>query len=708
MTSTTLYGSDALAEQNFLNGMIGRFRRRKLLITVLTVVFFAILLLGIELLPKSYRGVASVEIEGQTPMAAQGGRVTQDSPFDDQTIGTELAILQTRELMVDTIKRTHLLNDPEFNPTLHRSLFMERLHNIFASVLPAEDNEVVISPSDKALEDTLDKLRQHVALTPIPHSRVISIAVTARDNVLAANIANAIADLYIKNQREYKQNISADARTFLAGQINTLKDDAANKQKTLEQYRIDHGLTMATAGTLVQEQVTGLNNQLQQAQVQLAGLEAQEQAAKTANNPESLAEVISSATIAKYREQEGLLIAQQARLAAAYGPHSAMLGQIDAQLAQIRAAIAAEAHRSMVSLSTRLNAARQDVATLTKQLDVVRGQARQTDAARATLQTLMDDAASAQKVYADFQDRMRAIDASMAYSATNIRVVSHAAPPTRPSFPNYLIMLPASFVLSLFAAGTIAYTTARPKGISGAIEIATLYDIRDLGMIPIRTARTESLFASSIQQLLNRLYYLSETTPKSIMITSALPQEGKTTTAQALAEEAMQRGIKVFLVDADMRSKRVLRARTSAPQIGLADVLRDDADVMTVTQKTKTGVPMIPSGSKGNPTRLMALPTMGRVMKTLTDQYDLVIVDAPPVLIGGDCEMLSRVVDAVVMLAKWKSTDQDTVHYALKQLATERVAGGVVTMVDPYKMSHSDAPDAVVFSKDLHRYYSQA
>lgn len=708
MTTTTLYGSDALAEQNFLNGMMGRLRRRKLLITILTVVFFAILFLGIELLPKSYRGVASVEIEGQTPTAAQTGRVTQDSPFDDQTIGTELAILQTRELLVDTINRTHLLNDPEFNPTLHRSLFIERLRNMFSSLLPAPDTDVVISPSDKAMEDTLDTLRAHIALTPIPHSRVISIAVTARDNVLAANIANAIADLYLSNQRKYKQDMSAEAKSFLAGQIDSLKEDAANKQRVLEQYRIDHGLTMATAGTLVQEQVTGLNTQLQQAQVQLAGLEAQAQAAKTANNPESLAEVISSATITKYREQEGVLVAQQARLVAAYGSRSPMLGQIDAQLAQIRAAISAEAHRSMVSLSTRLNAARQDVVTLTKQLDTVRGQAKETDAARAKLQTLMDDATSAQNVYAEFQGRLRAIDASMAYSATNIRVVSHAAPSTRPSFPNYLIMLPASLVLSMFAAGTIAYTTARPRGLSGATEIAMLYDIRDLGMIPIRTPKTEGLFTSKVQQLLNRLYYLSDVTPKSIMITSALPQEGKTTTAQALAEEAMQRGIKVFLVDADMRSKKVLRAKTSAPQIGLADVLRDDADVMAITQKTKAGVPMIPSGSKGNPTRLMALPSMGKVIKTLTEQYELVIVDAPPVLIGGDCEMLSRVVDSVVMLAKWHSTDPETISYALKQLDPERVAGGVVTMVDPYKMGQSNAQDAVVFSKHLHRYYNQA
>jgi Mrp family chromosome partitioning ATPase len=223
-------------------------------------------------------------------------------------------------------------------------------------------------------------------------------------------------------------------------------------------------------------------------------------------------------------------------------------------------------------------------------------------------------------------------------------------------------------------------------------------------MIPLRTPRTQGHFDSAIEQLLNRLIRVPNR-PKSILITSALPQEGKTTTAQALAEAAQSRGMRVVLIDADMRSMRVVRQKVSH-QIGLSDVLRGDADVHSVTtRQPDTGVSRVSAGSpRGNPTRLMALPTLGVALADLTAANDLVIVDAPPTLVGGDCEVLAQSVDTTVMLAKWGSTAPETVALALKMLDA-KVAGLVLTMVDPAKIRRSGLSEAVLYRKELYDYY---
>jgi polysaccharide biosynthesis transport protein len=184
-----------------------------------------------------------------------------------------------------------------------------------------------------------------------------------------------------------------------------------------------------------------------------------------------------------------------------------------------------------------------------------------------------------------------------------------------------------------------------------------------------------------------------------------LPQEGKTTTAIALAEAYQRRGKSVFLVDADMRSTRMVKRRSSVPQLGLSDVLREEIDIQAA-MLTSGGVRMLPAGTpRGNPTRLLALPSLARVIRHLKTSHDLVIVDAPPALIGGDCEMLSRVTDATLFLAKWHDTQPEVVAEALKRLALERVAGAVLTMVDTDKLGMYSGSDALAFSSKLQRYY---
>jgi Mrp family chromosome partitioning ATPase len=298
----------------------------------------------------------------------------------------------------------------------------------------------------------------------------------------------------------------------------------------------------------------------------------------------------------------------------------------------------------------------------------------------------------------------------MAYSATDVQVLSKAVPPIRASYPDQMIMLPASLIIALMASCMTAYLTTQQKGLVGTYDIETMFGehgIEPLGLIPVKTARTLDHFETAIEQLLNKLLIM-DPQPKTILITSAMPEEGKSTTARALAEAALGRDMKVFLVDADMRSK----PRLTGPAMGLGDVLRGDADVEDVVTRRITDdpeqrrLPVLPAGTpRGNPTSLMAKPMLGLTLNRLKAEYDLVFVDAPPALIGGDCEMLARVVDTTVVLCKWRHTKPETVALAIKSLGKKAdIAGMVLTMVDS-SINRYGQSDAVLFDKSISNYY---
>ena len=171
------------------------------------------------------------------------------------------------------------------------------------------------------------------------------------------------------------------------------------------------------------------------ARARLAELEGQADTAKR-SNPQQLAEVLASPTIGKLREQEATITAERARLVATYGHNWPALGRVESQLAGVRVQIAAEAARTVPkSLPNAVASVRANVDSLSKRLTDLRAQISQMDEARARLTTLEDDSSSARGVYNEFLTRLRSIDASMAYGATNVRVISHAAPATVRAFP---------------------------------------------------------------------------------------------------------------------------------------------------------------------------------------------------------------------------------------------------------------------------------
>lgn len=717
MDAVTEYGlvGDASEAPGFLADIPAKLWRRKLLIITVGIFLAGAIAYAIQFLPRSYEAISSVSVE-EAPNVVATGNVVRDLPFSDATIGTELALLKSQEVMTETVQRTGLLRNPEFNARLDNS-WTARWRSYLTFWLPSGDR-LDATAAQRELAATLGTLREHVQFRPEPRSRVIDIVVSSRDNRLAAKIANTIADLYIADHLTYRQDMNKAAHEFVEQRIQELKAAATKASDAAVKFQIAHGLTMTSSRdntTIIQQQAAEVNAQLETAKNKLATLQAQ-YADETKADPETLASVLGSQTIARLREQEAQAMADRARMAASYGGNSPVVAPYNIRVATIRAEIRAEARRAVQALPSQIASAQDTVNVLSQHLNQLQSQLADLDKARAELALLNVESAAQNNMYREFLERATQTDTSVLFPSTPVRIVSRAIPSVHAAFPNNKVMLPAAGIIGFCLSACLGLLIERGKGMVSTSDVEMMLGIPALAMLPVRTPKTEEMYQDSIEDVLNRLLYDHGAT--TVLVTSALPGEGKTTTARALVKGAADRGLDALLIEADLRSSYG-RDRRSGAVLGLGDVLRGEIAVSDATQKPSDKLTVLPAGqARGNPSRLLANPRMERAIDALKQKHNFIVIDAPPALIGGDTWSLSRCVDCTILLARWDHTEPKHVALALRHLmmprndksgegvnAESNVAGLVLNLVDPSRCVKLGNADSIRFSSAMFRYY---
>ena len=677
---------EAMAEQSFLRDVLVKANRSKWLVLLIAVVTFVILTLGILVLPKTYSGIAMVEADAQTSQAVPQWATMRDQQFSDYTLGSEMTILQSPELLGAIIHKLDLTADPEFNRSLQPSVLSDwqaRLNEELTRWLP-NNKRPKVDVADQQLGETLNGLLAHMTVAPVPHSRDIQITVLSHDNQKAAQIANAIADAYISSHLDFARQITERVHSYTDQNLTQMAKDASEKAQKVAQFRIDHNIVTGKEAPLLQEQISTASVDLSNASAALATLRGRYEAAQRAD-PETLGAVLNSPTIERLREQEATVGAQRAGMASNYVANAQPMARLNASVADIRAKIRSEADRMVASLRSDIQAQEANVASLQARLTDLHTQVGQMISATATLVPLQQEADAASDTFKSYASTLRQTDVSMMIPATTVRIVSHASVPYYATFPNNKIMFPAALAFSVCFAGLVGWTReTRRKGIISMNEVEIALAVETLGLLPMRTRATELTYRDAVEQLFNRLIHV-ENPPKSLLITSAFPQEGKTTTAWSLAQAGAERDMKVLLLDADMRSTRLVSKNVKT--IGLGDVIRGQAtvaDVLQSGQSSSGNLTLLPAGQpRGMPTRLFAMERFNTVLADLKREYDLIIIDAPPTFVGGDCWLLSQKVDRTVFIAKWGQTTAPEINEAIsRQLHKSTFAGVVLNMVN--------------------------
>lgn len=581
-----------------------------------------------------------------------------------------------------------------------------------------------IDPDAEGPQDlTIDALRGGLSVGQ-PSAHVLSISYTSHSPEAAARIANAVAESYVEAQLDDKLTETERAIEWLAEHVKVLRGQVLRSERAVEEFRTANGLTTAMDA----QQLAAVTTSLIEVRAELATRQSRLRHLQGLRDAgvgfEAAPEMMSSPLIVNLREREFDLGREEAQLVREFGENHPRLLQLRAEQDKVAFRIQQEINNVIANLENEISVAQSREAALEQSLENAKSESALTAQAGIELRELTREAEADQSLYQTVLTRLKDVEQQMGLVQADVRLMSAAAVPGSPSSaPPHLFGF-IGFTASLFAGVVLALlleqveTTLRTDR-----HIESVLGIPSLGLVPglkgaDRRNRPHqqlvdhpgSAFAQGVQQLYTRIQ-LSGRTPKVIMVTSALPGEGKTSLASSLAVCGAQLGQKVLLVDLDLRRPAVCREFVLGDDSAFQRVLAGQIDLRHAVQpQPQSGLDVLAGqSSHSNPIVVLTSQHMNELMDEAVRRYDVVVVDAPPVLGVPDVKALSPLADAIVLVVHWHRTKGDAVAAAVKELQelSARVLGAVLNQVDLEKHGSYAYRDSAQYYKKYRRYYTE-
>ena len=643
--------------------------------------------------------------------------------LDATALNSQVEVLRSRTLTREVVEQLQLGMDPEFNPALRPPGLLRRVKQAFqasaAPLAPAIDAAVI------------DTVQRRLNVRPIEGSEVIALRFSSQDPTKAAAIASAYYDQYLAQQLESKRQTTARTSAWLDESVTELGKKVAVAEQAVEDFRRQSGIIESGGQTLTAQEISGLNDQILLARSATGQAEARLAQVRTlvrsGADAITASEVLDSPLIQRLREQEAELARRRAEMASDLGPEHPRMAQLEAEAKDLQAKIKTEVDKVVQRLQNEVRIARAQEESLSGQLDQLKTRTSENNEQQIQMRALEREAEANRNLLATLLARYTetGAQANGALQQPDASIVSAAEAPTEPSFPNVPVILGLVTIGSLLLAGAVVLLLEmRDRSFHSGDDIERVLGIPSLGLVPLASnmgavqkdgaqgtvaLRSMAAFRESLHTL-NWTISLANRgqAPRSVLITSAQPDEGKTTIALGLASFQAMIGRKVLLVDADSR-KAALPARYGRPDmLGLTDVLRGtDVDDVIIHDEA-TGLDMLTAGRSNEAAlSLLASPACDALLAKLASRYDLIVIDSPPVSAVADACALSRKVESTVFVVRWASTRREIVEHALKLLRRSgaTVAGGLLSMVDVHKHAAYLYGDSGKYQGRLARYY---
>jgi capsular exopolysaccharide synthesis family protein len=735
MTETGVSSPSSSAAETFsLRNLINIFRRRiRLFGAVALLVFLAALLVTARATPR-YSAQAQVMLNVRQSQVLDSQQVLSNLPAETGVVDSEVEVLQSRDLARQVAEALRLENDPEFNWALRKpgglgALIARAQGRSLRTPTPPTSPDEIRLGRERAASALQGGLKvQRMGLTYI-----IGVSFTSLNPEKSARIANAFAGQYIANQVSDKGGANRQANTFLEERLNQLRGEVQSAEAAVEAYRSANNLLTSSGATLTEQEVSTYNQQLATAQADQAVEEARLRAARSqlarGSTGGDVGEALQSSVVGQLRGQRSTVAARVADLQARYGPEWPALLRARQELAAIDGQIQAEIQRVISNLEARVQVARDRTGSLRSTLGQTRGALANNNAASVRLNELERNAQSVRTLYEGLLERYQETTNQAGNETADSRMLQAARASGTPSSPNIPVNLVLGFILALGCGlAAVVLVELMDDGLITSEDVQRRLGLPMLGTVPLmmstadrkdrRMAPTEyllerplSAFAESFRTLRTSIMYAKlGTAAKVVVVTSALPGEGKTTTAVCLAISAAQAGLKVVIVDCDIRRRNVSRLLGVDAEFGLLDVLDGSKGLGDVLLKGEaSGAWVLPIAKRDfTPREVFNTPEMSALISRLREDFDMVILDTAPVLAVAETRVLASQADAVMFLARWRKTPAKAAEAALRSLEQSEatVVGAVLTQVDVQEQARYGYGDPGYYYKAYKGYYT--
>ena len=704
--------------------LVRMLRRRKLLI-ILTITGVLAATFGmLKLTEPVYSSTAVVMVESETPDAGTGAAVKTVAlaPNDELRIATKMELLQSRALARKVADKLELERDPEFAKKSGPGP-VGRLLGPF--IAPKPEAEPQTSAQKQAtevaeIEGVTDRLINHVTVERVAKSNLIRVVASSNDPDKAALIANSYVDTHIALQLAGERAEHDRELAQLTKRVAALREDLRYADSAVARYREANGFITARPDGLNQAQMAQLSGALAQARAQRAQTGSR---ASLFSGPRG--DGATSALLNDLRGQQAALDKRLAELSVLYGPNHPDVRNAKAQLAAIGARINEEIGRVGVGLRNEAAVSQAEEGQLAQDVRALKSQSFQGIAATPALLDLERDAETGQTLYVSLLSRLKDISGKGNDSHVDTSIVSRAPVPVEPSHPAPKQTLAAAFVGSLALAFILAIIAeTRDNRMRTAEQVERWLNVPALSLIPevrnppepdrlydVLSMQPRSAFSEAVRTLLIELQPEAPATGGHVvLVTSPLGGEGKRTVATSLAAAAASAGREAVMVDLDLR--KFDRVRHADPA-GVADIqaylmARVELDQVIAFDEAFAPFAIVTAfGPARDPGSLIASPRLALLVAQLRERFDLIVLNAPPVLPVRDAKIIAKLADSTLLILRWGATSFEAARIAITILEG-KVAGAVLNRVDYRRHKNHGNADPIHHMASLDHYYREA
>ncbi|HEX4508320.1 MAG TPA: polysaccharide biosynthesis tyrosine autokinase [Alphaproteobacteria bacterium] len=714
-----------------LHHLWGIIRRRANVILGATILGTVLATIFIFQLTPRYTAEATVMLETRKNQMVDFTSLMAGLTGDQSVVRSEMEILKSRALADKVAEKLEMDTWPEFNPALRKPGFFEALLSPFGWVTNAI-RSLTTSSSAAALNNEarardrkaaeVSLLMNRMEITNDGRSYLIKIHAQSTNRNAAALIANTYVDFYLLDQIEAKFDAVKRATGWLNDQLDTLRGKVRDSEHAVEVYKDQNNLTQTTKGTtLSEQQLSELNSQLILATADRAQKESS--LAQARSGGESTA-VNNSPLVEKLRTDEADLRHKKAELSNRYQPSHPTMVNLQSQIDDIKRKIDEESSKTVRSLQGDVAAARAKENSLKEQLASLQKSNNQEGKLDVQLRELQREADANKLLYENFLTKFKQTSSEEDIQQADARLVSSALPPRIPSFPKKTVLIGFSFLVSLLVGAAAAFIMERlDNGFHNSDQVEKLLGVSTLGLVPgivrqelpqdVVVKRPTSQYSEAIRSIRTALRYSDvDNPPKVVLITSSLSGEGKTVFATSLARSVARSGGKALLVDCDLRRPSVARLLNVEGEPGVLDIFAENSNPDALIRRDEeSGMHYIPSkGGTANPQDLLSSQQMRAFLERMRGRYDLIVLDAPPVLAVSDPIILSHFVDTTIYLVRWETTPRPIVTGAVKMLRANggEIAGVVLSRVNSRKHATYGYGDSGYYYGRYSAYYGES
>lgn len=663
-------------------------------------------------LKPTYESTATVDVDRQAPTEIVGDNSTRGAVQSDadQFLATQIKLIQSDAVLRPVAEQYHLLG----------------LEGQTHGMNPEKTQQAAGAPI------VLTRLK----VTRPPNTYLLLISYRSPDAQLAADVANGIANSYLNHIYDLRIRSSAGLSSFMGKQLDELKAKMEKSNLALAQYEKDLAVISPDEKTnILTARLDQLNTQYTTAQAERIRAEAAWNAIKAgslgADEASPQGEVLARLTDSLNQARQRL-----AQVQTTFGSNHPEYRKAESELAEVEKELITARHDLAERIETQYKESLNEEQMFQAAVAETKAESDQINARSFEYQRLKQDADTDRALYDELIKKIREADINAGFQNSNIRVADLARPPLKPVFPNIWLNLEWAFVFSSLLAIGIAIlmdsldTTLRdPKEASrflGVDVIATLPVDRDAARLPnavkpaavptvvpkatdsgSRTGyyRTNSSFDEAIRTLRNTVLLSDfEGRLHSIVFTSAAPNEGKSTLAAHFAIANADHGKKTLIVDGDLRRPSLHSRFDLTPREGLSNVLNGEMvwQEVVIPIEDKPNLCLLPAGLGSHRAADLIGPRLATLLDEFAKEYDLVILDSPPLLGFAECLQMATAADGVLITTLAGDTRRRAVAEVIGAL--RRVHANIIGVV-LNQVSHNTSAEGYSYYEYYHSEY---